>query len=559
MDPELNRRTTPATHIGTAEMSLAMWLRNGRAQRNLSLEAVAKITKIQARILERLEAGRLDGLPADVFVRGFVRSFARCVGLDEAEALRRYVACAKDGAKAPAGVAVRAVIDAMGDLAPNARAKAPRILRDEPEAFPAGSMEIPASPPVVEVEVEVEVDVPVEITFAEASEVISVPIEKIEPASLIEDAPAVAADAVVAAPPADMDLSAEIVVAAPNPNSKKKRTRKAAAAPADVAPKRRRSKVATGTPSEPTPVVAQSEELAEPVVAAEPAAKSRRRKPRGSVQPPIIEPVEIEAEAHADVEITTDDPSSEPASDLMSIETTSSDGAIAIESITAASSFIIDATPASSFFDAPIVDSSHGSEAGGEIAARPIAARPIAARPIAARPIAARPIAARPIDAKAGSDFAIESSSIEVVDASTTRFEREWIDDENGEAPVQLATAAWTPRMPPFPLASHSTSAGWRRSPVAASLVAVIDDADPDGAERALEDRRAQSRRTFFLPPILLDREGDRSARQGGLTLAVIILLIAATLTLSYLMRRPSAAGDGVTQLDSTTETLRLS
>jgi hypothetical protein len=28
----------------------------------------------------------------------------------------------------------------------------------------------------------------------------------------------------------------------------------------------------------------------------------------------------------------------------------------------------------------------------------------------------------------------------------------------------------------------------------------------------------------------------------------VIILLIAATLTLSYLMRRPSSSGDGVTQ-----------
>ena len=55
------------------------------------------------------------------------------------------------------------------------------------------------------------------------------------------------------------------------------------------------------------------------------------------------------------------------------------------------------------------------------------------------------------------------------------------------------------------------------------------------------------------MPPILLDRE-DRSARQGGLTLAVIILLIAATLTLSYLMRRPSPSGDGVTMLDGTSQ-----
>ena len=75
----------------------------------------------------------------------------------------------------------------------------------------------------------------------------------------------------------------------------------------------------------------------------------------------------------------------------------------------------------------------------------------------------------------------------------------------------------------------------------------VIDDADPDSAERVLEERaETLAPRRSFLPPILLDRE-DRSARQGGLTLAVILLLIAATLTLSYLMRRPSASGDGMT------------
>jgi len=85
----------------------------------------------------------------------------------------------------------------------------------------------------------------------------------------------------------------------------------------------------------------------------------------------------------------------------------------------------------------------------------------------------------------------------------------------------------------------------------------VIDDADPDSAERTLEERkeaRATTRRSF-LPPILLDRE-DRSARQGGLTLAVIILLIAATLTLSYLMRRPSSNGTGMTLADTPTEIL---
>src|ERR1700733_5581135 len=93
--------------------SLAMWLRAGRAQRKLSLEEVARITKIQPRILEKLEAGRLEGLPAEVFVRGFVRSFARCVGLDEGEALQRYAACGAGAGAAELTPTVRALVEAM--------------------------------------------------------------------------------------------------------------------------------------------------------------------------------------------------------------------------------------------------------------------------------------------------------------------------------------------------------------------------------------------------------------------------------------------------------------
>ena len=82
--PERSDRSDriPVVGRGTvvdAKMSLALWLRTGRTQRGMTLEAVAKVTKIQGRILERLEAGKLEGLPAEVFVRGFVRSFARCV------------------------------------------------------------------------------------------------------------------------------------------------------------------------------------------------------------------------------------------------------------------------------------------------------------------------------------------------------------------------------------------------------------------------------------------------------------------------------------------------
>ncbi|MBA3501056.1 MAG: helix-turn-helix domain-containing protein [Myxococcota bacterium] len=118
-----------------------------------------------------------------------------------------------------------------------------------------------------------------------------------------------------------------------------------------------------------------------------------------------------------------------------------------------------------------------------------------------------------------------------------------------------VATETWQPKMP---AATPAATVPWRRPYTAMSSAAasvptlVIDDADPDAAAQVVEDREAarsvltNAQRRSFLPPILLDRE-DRSARQGGLTLAVIILLIAATLTLSYLMRRPSSSGDGVT------------
>src|SRR5262245_61995580 len=102
--------------VGDARTSLALWLRAGRAHRGMSLDDVARVTKIQPRILERLETGKLDGLPAAVFVRGFVRSFARCVGLDEGEALRRYAACALGSQDLTP--TVRALVEVMADLAP---------------------------------------------------------------------------------------------------------------------------------------------------------------------------------------------------------------------------------------------------------------------------------------------------------------------------------------------------------------------------------------------------------------------------------------------------------
>jgi transcriptional regulator with XRE-family HTH domain len=65
-------------------------LREARLKASLSIEEIARRTKIPVSQLERLESGDSSSLPADVFVCGFLRAYAREVGLDGEEAVARY-------------------------------------------------------------------------------------------------------------------------------------------------------------------------------------------------------------------------------------------------------------------------------------------------------------------------------------------------------------------------------------------------------------------------------------------------------------------------------------
>src|SRR6476619_7200303 len=62
---------------GSGKMETANFgsvLREARERRSISLADVARKTKLSRSSLELLEAGELDALPAEVFVRGFIRS-----------------------------------------------------------------------------------------------------------------------------------------------------------------------------------------------------------------------------------------------------------------------------------------------------------------------------------------------------------------------------------------------------------------------------------------------------------------------------------------------------
>ena len=65
-------------------------LREAREARGLTLREVADSTRISVRHLEAIEADDYKPLPGGVFNKGFIKAFARYVGVDEAEALSDY-------------------------------------------------------------------------------------------------------------------------------------------------------------------------------------------------------------------------------------------------------------------------------------------------------------------------------------------------------------------------------------------------------------------------------------------------------------------------------------
>jgi cytoskeleton protein RodZ len=65
-------------------------LRREREIRGISLKEIADATKISKRFLEAIERNDHKTLPAPVFTRGFVREYARYLGLNADEIVNRY-------------------------------------------------------------------------------------------------------------------------------------------------------------------------------------------------------------------------------------------------------------------------------------------------------------------------------------------------------------------------------------------------------------------------------------------------------------------------------------
>ena len=66
------------------------YLKHERELRGVPLEEISGATKIHIRFLQALEDNQFDELPGEVFIKGYIRSYANIIGSDAEEVLNIY-------------------------------------------------------------------------------------------------------------------------------------------------------------------------------------------------------------------------------------------------------------------------------------------------------------------------------------------------------------------------------------------------------------------------------------------------------------------------------------
>ncbi|MBD3280155.1 helix-turn-helix domain-containing protein, partial [Candidatus Dojkabacteria bacterium] len=65
-------------------------LKEKREKKNLSLRQIAEITKIRVEYLQALEKGDYGAFPSEVYLKGFLKNYAKYLGIDKERALALY-------------------------------------------------------------------------------------------------------------------------------------------------------------------------------------------------------------------------------------------------------------------------------------------------------------------------------------------------------------------------------------------------------------------------------------------------------------------------------------
>jgi cytoskeleton protein RodZ len=78
-------------------------LKQERERRGVTLDEIAQGTKISTRFLRAIEDEHFEQLPGGIFNKGFIRAYARQLGVDEEQAVADYLAATGAAAKKPGG------------------------------------------------------------------------------------------------------------------------------------------------------------------------------------------------------------------------------------------------------------------------------------------------------------------------------------------------------------------------------------------------------------------------------------------------------------------------
>jgi cytoskeletal protein RodZ len=74
-----------------SEHALGLALQRAREAKGLSLDGIAQRTKVAPHVLAAIDRGALTEIPGGLFARGYIRAYAREVGLDGERLIRDHV------------------------------------------------------------------------------------------------------------------------------------------------------------------------------------------------------------------------------------------------------------------------------------------------------------------------------------------------------------------------------------------------------------------------------------------------------------------------------------
>jgi cytoskeleton protein RodZ len=113
-------------------------LQREREMRGITLEEIAEATKIGTRSLRALEQQDFDKLPGGIFNKGFVRAYARYLGLDEEQAVADYLEAL--GEAQAAGKTTRQ--EPGANVSPERDIFLPEVEESEPMRLPLGPIAV---------------------------------------------------------------------------------------------------------------------------------------------------------------------------------------------------------------------------------------------------------------------------------------------------------------------------------------------------------------------------------------------------------------------------------